>query len=132
MRFNLRACLENRPERGLRARRGGWRGSPQSRAARVCSDSTSEHPPGGAVSEEQRSQPPRPAARPPGIFFKHALNKRKRRAFTLIEVLAAMLFMAIVIPVAMEGLRMASLGGEVAQRKMVAARLASKIINELK
>ena len=43
-----------------------------------------------------------------------------------------MLFMAIVIPVAMEGLRMASLGGEVAQRKMVAARLASKIINELK
>jgi prepilin-type N-terminal cleavage/methylation domain-containing protein len=59
-------------------------------------------------------------------------HSTKRRAFTLIEVLAAMLFMAIVIPVAMEGLRMASLGGEVAQRKMVAARLANKIVNELK
>lgn len=58
--------------------------------------------------------------------------KRSRRAFTLAEVLAAMLFMAIVIPVAMQGLRMASLAGEVGQRKLVAARLGDKILNELK
>ena len=55
-----------------------------------------------------------------------------RGAFTLIEVLAAMLFMAVVIPVAMEGLRTASLAGEVAQRKMIAARIANKVLNELK
>jgi prepilin-type N-terminal cleavage/methylation domain-containing protein len=58
--------------------------------------------------------------------------KKFRRAFTLIEVLAAMLFMAIVIPVAMEGLRTAALAGEVGQRKMIAARIANKILNELK
>ncbi|HEX4120582.1 MAG TPA: type II secretion system protein [Verrucomicrobiae bacterium] len=56
----------------------------------------------------------------------------KRRAFTLIEVLAAMLFMAVVIPVAMQGLRIASTAGEVAQRKMVAARIANTELNELK
>lgn len=43
-----------------------------------------------------------------------------------------MLFMAVVIPVAMEGLRTASLAGEVAQRKMIAARIANEKINELK
>jgi type II secretory pathway pseudopilin PulG len=58
--------------------------------------------------------------------------KRSRRAFTLAEVLAAMLFMAIVIPVAMQGLRIASLAGEVGQRKLVAARIGNKILNELK
>jgi type II secretory pathway pseudopilin PulG len=58
--------------------------------------------------------------------------KRALRAFTLAEVLAAMMFMAIVIPVAMQGLRIASLAGEVGQRKVVAARIGSKILNELK
>jgi len=55
-----------------------------------------------------------------------------RTAFTLAEVLAAMVFIAIVIPVAVEGLRVASLAGEVAQRKMVAARIGNEILNELK
>jgi len=58
--------------------------------------------------------------------------KRALRAFTLAEVLAAMMFMAIVIPVAMQGLRIASLAGEVGQRKVVAARIGNKILNELK
>jgi type II secretory pathway pseudopilin PulG len=58
--------------------------------------------------------------------------KRALRAFTLAEVLAAMMFMAIVIPVAMQGLRIASLAGEVGQRKVVAARIGNKIMNELK
>jgi hypothetical protein len=43
-----------------------------------------------------------------------------------------MLFMAVVIPVALEGLRTASLAGEVAQRKMIAARIANEKLNELK
>lgn len=51
-------------------------------------------------------------------------------AFTLAEVLAALLFMAIVVPVAMEGLHIASLAGAVAQRKAEAARIAQKVINE--
>ena len=51
-------------------------------------------------------------------------------AFTLAEVLAALVFMAIVIPVAIQGLRVASLAGEVAQRKGQAARIADRILNE--
>ena len=58
--------------------------------------------------------------------------KRARRAFTLAEVLAAMMFMAIVIPVAVQGLHVASLAGEVGQRKIVAARIGNKVLNELK
>jgi len=50
--------------------------------------------------------------------------------FTLAEVLAAMLFLAIVIPAAVEALHVASLSGEVAVRKGVAARIADRILNE--
>ncbi len=56
---------------------------------------------------------------------------RARAAFTLAEVLAALLFMAIVIPVALEGLRIASLAGQVGERKAVAARVAERVLNEL-
>jgi type II secretory pathway pseudopilin PulG len=58
--------------------------------------------------------------------------KRRRSAFTLAEVLAALLLMAIVIPVALQGLRIASMAGEVGQRKMIAARIGNKVLNELK
>lgn len=50
--------------------------------------------------------------------------------FTLAEVLAAMLFLALVIPAAVEALRMASLAGEVAARKSAAARVADRVLNE--
>lgn len=53
-----------------------------------------------------------------------------RAGFTLAEVLAALLFMAIVIPVAVQGLRTASLAGEVAQRKSIAARVAERVLAE--
>ena len=55
---------------------------------------------------------------------------KKRAAFTLAEVLAAMLFLAIVIPAAVEALHVASLAGEVAARKGAAARIADRILNE--
>jgi prepilin-type N-terminal cleavage/methylation domain-containing protein len=61
-----------------------------------------------------------------------ATTKRHRSGFTLIEVLAALMFMVIVIPVTMEGLRIASAAGEVGQRKMIAARIGNKVLNELK
>lgn len=57
--------------------------------------------------------------------------KRARAAFTLAEVLAALLFMAIVIPVALEGLRIASLAGQVGERKAAAARVADRVLSEL-
>lgn len=58
-------------------------------------------------------------------------SSAKRRGFTLAEVLAALVFMAIVIPVALQGLRIASRAGSVAERKAVAARLAERKLNEL-
>jgi hypothetical protein len=45
-------------------------------------------------------------------------------------VLAALLFMAIVIPVAMQGLQLATRAGEVARRKSEATRVAERILNE--
>lgn len=42
-----------------------------------------------------------------------------------------MLFMAIVIPVAVQGLRIASRAGSVAERKALGARLAENKLNEL-
>jgi len=59
-----------------------------------------------------------------------ANRTRNRAAFTLAEVLAAMLFLAIVIPVAVEALHVSSLAGEVAVRKGAAARIADRILNE--
>lgn len=50
--------------------------------------------------------------------------------FTLAEVLAALLFMAIVVPVAMEAFRIASLAGEVSVRKAEAMRVADRVLNE--
>ena len=50
--------------------------------------------------------------------------------FTLAEVLAALLFLAIVIPTAVEALHVSSLAGEVAARKAGAARVADRVLNE--
>ena len=51
-------------------------------------------------------------------------------AFTLAEVLAALLFMAIVIPVALQAMRVAGRAGALAERKREAARVAERILNE--
>lgn len=59
-----------------------------------------------------------------------ANRTRNRAAFTLAEVLAAMLFLAIVIPVAVEALHVSSLAGEVAARKGAAARIADRVLGE--
>src|SRR5688572_15693618 len=53
------------------------------------------------------------------------------RAFTLIEVLASLLLMAIIIPVAMEGMSVASRAGILGQRKAAAMRVAERVLNEL-
>ena len=56
---------------------------------------------------------------------------RRRRGFTLAEVLAALLFMAIVIPVTMEGMSVASRAGILGQRKAAAMRVAERLLNEM-
>jgi type II secretory pathway pseudopilin PulG len=52
------------------------------------------------------------------------------KAFTLAEVLAALVFMAIVIPVALQALSIAGRAGELAERKREAARVAERILTE--
>ncbi|HEY4414609.1 MAG TPA: prepilin-type N-terminal cleavage/methylation domain-containing protein [Verrucomicrobiae bacterium] len=54
----------------------------------------------------------------------------KCAGFTLAEVMVALLFLAIVVPVAVEVLHVASLAGEVAARKSEAARVADRVLNE--
>ncbi len=57
--------------------------------------------------------------------------RNDRAGFTLAEVLAAMAFMAIVIPVAVRGLQIANRAGVLAQRKAIAARVGERVINEI-
>jgi prepilin-type N-terminal cleavage/methylation domain-containing protein len=64
------------------------------------------------------------------MIFETPTNKRCCSAFTLIEVLAALLLLAIVIPVALEALQTASLAGDVAARKGEAARVADEVLNQ--
>jgi type II secretory pathway pseudopilin PulG len=66
--------------------------------------------------------------------MKFTNNKRSKaaRAFTLMEVLAALLFMAIVIPVAVQGVRIASVAGEVGLRKKAAARIGQSVLDEMR
>jgi Type II secretion system (T2SS), protein I len=62
--------------------------------------------------------------------FTRKENRCRVDAFTLAEVLAALMFMAIVIPVAMQGMHIASRAGTVAERKREAARVAERVLNE--
>jgi hypothetical protein len=57
-------------------------------------------------------------------------SRRDDAAFTLAEVMVALLFLAIVIPVAVKAISAASLAGEVAARKGAAARIADRVLNE--
>ena len=66
----------------------------------------------------------------PNLPSSGARRTANRAGFTLAEVLAALVFMAIVVPVAVEGLRVANLAGQVGQRKTVAARVADRVLNE--
>lgn len=61
----------------------------------------------------------------------HPRARGLRRAFTLAEVLAALLFMAIVIPVAMEAVSVASRAGILGQRKASAIRIAERVLDEM-
>jgi prepilin-type N-terminal cleavage/methylation domain-containing protein len=57
-------------------------------------------------------------------------RSERSKGFTLAEVLAALLLMGIVVPVAIQGMHIASRAGEVAARKGEAARIAQRVLNE--
>lgn len=58
------------------------------------------------------------------------LHQRRQRGFTLVEVLAALLFMAILIPVTMQGVSVSSRAGILGQRKSTAMRIAERVLDE--
>jgi type II secretory pathway pseudopilin PulG len=57
-------------------------------------------------------------------------TNRRESGFTLAEVLAALVFIAIVIPVALEGISIAGKAGEVAARKTEAALVAERLLSQ--
>jgi len=59
-----------------------------------------------------------------------ARRQRRSRAFTLAEVLAALLFMAILIPVTLRAVSVASRAGILGQRKATAMRIAERVLDE--
>lgn len=59
------------------------------------------------------------------------LTRCDSRGFTFVEILAAMLFMAIVIPVTIQGITIANRAGIVAERKRLAGELANRKLTEI-
>jgi len=57
--------------------------------------------------------------------------KRRQAGFTFAELLAAMLFLALVIPVALQAVRISSDAGTMASRRSVATRLGDALLTEL-
>jgi type II secretion system protein I len=57
-------------------------------------------------------------------------RRRKSPAFTLVEVLAALMFLAILVPVIVGALTLSNRVSEYAERKAVAAELAENKLNE--
>ena len=66
----------------------------------------------------------------PGLAGRAASRPNKEAGFTLAEVLAALVFMAIVIPVAVQALKIANTAGQVAVRKAEATRVADRLLSE--
>ncbi len=59
------------------------------------------------------------------------MSRRRHSAFTFIEILAAMVFLAILVPAVVEGITLASRASAHAERGAVAAELAQNKLAEL-
>ena len=59
------------------------------------------------------------------------MNKRTDSAFTFVEILAALVFMAILLPALLEGITLSSRSSVIAERGTVATELAQNKLNEL-
>ncbi|MBT3595089.1 MAG: hypothetical protein HN505_03875 [Verrucomicrobia bacterium] len=62
---------------------------------------------------------------------KYSRGSRRACGFTFAEVLAAMVFMAILLPVVMQGLVLANRASVVAERKRTAVHLGNSLLTEL-
>lgn len=60
----------------------------------------------------------------------HRPNGHSSRGLTFVEVLAALLFMSVLIPVAVQGVMVANRAGVMAERKRQAAELANNCLTE--
>ena len=58
-------------------------------------------------------------------------GQRRRAAFTFVEVFAALIFLAILVPAIVEGLKVASKSSELAERGAIAGELAENKLNEI-
>jgi len=76
-----------------------------------------------------RSAPRGGPSLPFSSFILHP-SSLKRRGFTLAEILAAMVFVAVLVPVALEGLQIANRAGVMADRRRTAAQLADRLLTE--
>ena len=56
---------------------------------------------------------------------------RKHSGFTFVEILAAMVFLAILVPAVLQMLTLANRASEVSERSSIAAELANNKLNEL-
>jgi len=63
--------------------------------------------------------------------FLEIAHSRSHKGFTLVELLAALAFLAIVIPTMMRALTIANRAGVVAERKVDAAHLADCLLTEM-
>jgi type II secretory pathway pseudopilin PulG len=59
-----------------------------------------------------------------------AAAARGASAFTLVEVLAALLMMAIIIPVALQGMSIVSRAASLGEHKVAAMRVAERVLDE--
>ncbi|MEO6568927.1 MAG: prepilin-type N-terminal cleavage/methylation domain-containing protein [Opitutaceae bacterium] len=58
------------------------------------------------------------------------VRRRNNRGFTLAEILAALLLMAILVPVTLQAVSVASRAGILGQRKTTAIRIAERVLQE--
>lgn len=70
-------------------------------------------------------------ARTPALFGTNRRRHSSSGGFTFAELLAALLFLSIVIPAALQGLAIANRASVSAERKITAARLADNLMNQL-
>jgi prepilin-type N-terminal cleavage/methylation domain-containing protein len=59
-----------------------------------------------------------------------SVPRKNNRGFTLAEILAALLLMAILVPVTLQAVSVASRAGILGQRKTIAIRIAERVLEE--
>jgi hypothetical protein len=63
--------------------------------------------------------------------FLSCRSRRRALAFTFAELLAAMVFVAVVIPVAVKAIALANRAGVLAERSRIAVELADRVLTEM-